>query len=143
MPHCPRLSCDDIPNYAEVLARFCHEVEQTGTIPYDRLRDYPSMLFGLETAWQSLHAHPSTLLFDTPFSRGEQGIPINGLVWMGTYEEMEQRVEEKAPARLPMRQAEDRRHRLRRQTLTRQENPRALRAPRRRAARRCQWSLPL
>ncbi len=91
----PKLSCDDIPNYAEVLARFCHEVEQTGTIPFDRLRDYPSMLFGLETAWQSLHARPSTLLYDTPFSRGEQGIPINGLVWMGTYEEMEQRVEEK------------------------------------------------
>ena len=91
----PKLSCDDIPNYAEVLARFCQEVEQTGAIPYDRLRDYPSMLFGLETAWQSLHAHPSHLLFDTPFSRGEQGIPINGLVWMGTYEEMEQRVEEK------------------------------------------------
>lgn len=34
-------------------------------------------------------------LFDTPFSRGEEGIPINGLVWMGTYNEMQQRIEEK------------------------------------------------
>jgi L-alanine-DL-glutamate epimerase-like enolase superfamily enzyme len=34
-------------------------------------------------------------LFDTPFSRGEVGIPINGLVWMGTFEEMSQRIEQK------------------------------------------------
>jgi L-alanine-DL-glutamate epimerase-like enolase superfamily enzyme len=57
------------------------------------MRPYPSMLFGLETALLSLERHPN--LIDTPFSRGEVGIPINGLVWMGSYEEMEQRLEEK------------------------------------------------
>ena len=45
----PQLSCDDIPNYAEVLRRFCDEVEHTGVIPYEALRPYPSMLFGLES----------------------------------------------------------------------------------------------
>ena len=35
------------------------------------------------------------LLFDTAFSRGEEGIPINGLVWMGSYDEMLQRMEQK------------------------------------------------
>ena len=45
----PQLSCDDIPNYAEVLRRFCDEVERTGVIPYEALRPYPSMLFGLES----------------------------------------------------------------------------------------------
>ena len=88
----PQLSCDDIPEYGDVLRRFCDEVERTGEIPYEDLRDYPSMLFGLETAMRSLH---STLLFDTPFSRGEAGIPINGLVWMGNYDEMLSRLEEK------------------------------------------------
>ena len=82
----PQLSCDDIPNYAEVLARFCREVEKTGEIPYEAMRDYPSMLFGLETAFAR---------FNTAFSRGEVGIPINGLVWMGTFDEMQQRIEEK------------------------------------------------
>ena len=53
----PQLSCDDIPNYADVLRRFCDVVEQTGEIPYDDLRDYPSMLFGLETAWHSFSSH--------------------------------------------------------------------------------------
>jgi len=88
----PQLSCDDIPDYAEVLRGFCDQVEQTGEIPYEALRDYPSMLFGLETAMQTLHL---PLLFDTAFSRGEVGIPINGLVWMGSYEEMLQRMEQK------------------------------------------------
>ena len=82
----PNLSCDDIPNYGEVLRRFCDEVERTGEIPYDDMRDYPSMLFGLETAMTR---------FDNAFSRGEVGIPINGLVWMGTFDEMRQRIEQK------------------------------------------------
>ena len=82
----PQLSCDDIPNYEEVLRHFCDEVEQTGEIPYEAMRDYPSMLFGLETAFTN---------FDTAFSRGEVGIPINGLVWMGSFEEMNQRIEQK------------------------------------------------
>ena len=86
----PQLSCDDIPNYADVLRHFCDDVERTGAIDYDAMRDYPSMLFGLETAMMK-----SPVLFDTPFSRGEEGIPINGLVWMGTFDEMRQRIEQK------------------------------------------------
>ena len=89
----PLLSCDDIPNYTEVLRSFCDIVEQTDEIPYEDLRDYPSMLFGLETALLDLRN--GAKLFDTPFSRGECGIPINGLVWMGSYDEMQQRIEEK------------------------------------------------
>ncbi len=90
----PDLSCDALPPhiYKDVLRGFCDQVEQTGTIPYDDLRPYPSMLFGLETALLSMH-HDA--LFDTPFTRGEEGIPINGLVWMGNYDEMLQRMEQK------------------------------------------------
>ncbi len=82
----PQLSCDDIPNYAEVLRRFCDEVERTGVIPYEALRPYPSMLFGLES------------LVPTPNPQTPTSIPINGLVWMGTFEEMHQRIEEKLAA---------------------------------------------
>jgi len=94
----PQLSCDDIPNYVEVLRRFCDEVEQTGEIDAEAMRDYPSMLFGLETALLDVRCKKEEgrdLLFDNAFSRGEVGIPINGLVWMGTFEEMQQRIEEK------------------------------------------------
>ena len=82
----PQLSCDDIPNYAEVLRSFCDEVERTGEIPYEALRPYPSMLFGLES------------IEPTPCPQTPTSIPINGLVWMGTFEEMHQRIEEKLAA---------------------------------------------
>ena len=94
----PKLSCDDLPNYEQVLRRFCDDVERTGEIDSEALRDYPSMLFGLETAlldMESKKAGGGGMLFDTAFSRGEVGIPINGLVWMGTFDEMSQRIEQK------------------------------------------------
>ena len=133
----PQLSCDDIPNYAEVLRRFCDEVERTGVIPYEALRPYPSMLFGLESlvptpiqpsvangvfAPLGGAAATSVAALKTPVARGEGSldtlspaktnqaplpsggvgggfcIPINGLVWMGTFEEMHQRIEEKLAA---------------------------------------------
>ena len=79
----PDLSCDAIPEYGRILEQVCRLVEQMGQIPYDMLRPYPSILFGLETAFAQFRAGGSPAFFDTPFSRGEEGIPINGLVWMG------------------------------------------------------------
>lgn len=91
----PDLSCDALPDeeYEVRLSQFCASLCQSGVLEYDSLRDYPSMLFGLETALLSLQN--GDCLFDTAFSRGEVGIPINGLVWMGNHEEMLQRMEEK------------------------------------------------
>ena len=91
----PDLSCDAMNDeaYGKILRERCETVRRTGEIPYDDLRDYPSMLFGIETAWLSLKN--GDRLFDTKFSRGEVGIPINGLVWMGNYDEMLQRMEDK------------------------------------------------
>ena len=89
----PDLSCDARPDYGEVLEGFCQSLCETGEIDYEALRTYPSMLFGLETAL--LNLQQGGQLFDTAFSRGEVGIPINGLVWMGSYDEMLKRMEEK------------------------------------------------
>lgn len=99
----PDLSCDAMSDeaYEAKLNHFCQDLCQTGAIDEDAMRDYPSMLFGLETALLDLQNKlliPNSkfsILFDTPFSRGEEGIPINGLVWMGNHEEMLQRLEEK------------------------------------------------
>ena len=109
----PDLSCDAMEDdeYRSILNRVCAEFcqrqesqrgqtpcnplrySQMGQSPCDSWRQYPSMLFGLETAW--LNMTNGDRLFDTAFSRGEVGIPINGLVWMGSYEEMLKRMEEK------------------------------------------------
>ena len=93
----PDLSCDALPDetYEAKLHQFCQALCETGELDDDALRPYPSMRFGLETALLSLLTSHFPLLFDTPFSRGEEGIPINGLVWMGNYDEMLQRMEEK------------------------------------------------
>lgn len=93
----PRLSCDDLPNYRQLLQEACDDVARTGRLDAERLRPYPSILFGLETAMLHLQRR-QTVLFDTPFGRGEEGIPINGLVWMGSHDEMLQRIEEKMKA---------------------------------------------
>ena len=126
----PDLSCDAKPEYEMTLRQVCQMVEQMGRIPYDMIRAYPSITFGLETAFASFFdaakkfleivpaegassssemlkqkgvSVPAGMenlvdLFDSPFGRGEEGITINGLVWMGTYEEMLARLEEKLQA---------------------------------------------
>lgn len=111
----PDLSCDAKPEYEQTLRQICQMVEQMGRIPFDMIRAYPSITFGLETAFADffrqkklkkngvegdlgeIPAWASSLssLYDTPFARGEEGIIINGLVWMGSYDEMYERLEKK------------------------------------------------
>jgi L-alanine-DL-glutamate epimerase-like enolase superfamily enzyme len=93
----PDLSCDASPQYESMLRGFCRNFEEKGQIDYEALRPFPSILFGLETALRHYQVG-SLALFDTPFSRGERGIKINGLIWMGDYATMLQRVEEKMQA---------------------------------------------
>jgi o-succinylbenzoate synthase len=88
------LSCDCVPDYEDVLSEACEEASETGCVPYERYRDYPSVLFGIETMMQHLSCK-SAALWNTAFSRGEQGIAINGLIWMGSKEEMMSRIEQK------------------------------------------------
>ncbi len=90
----PDLSCDATPEYEHTLEAVCRQFELTGKISYPMLQPYPSILFGLETALLSFERQ-NPMLFDTPFGRGEEGIPINGLVWMGSFDEMMTRLEEK------------------------------------------------
>lgn len=93
----PQLSCDDILHYAETLQRLCSEVECTGEIDYAVWCNYPSMVFGIEMALRHLSTG-SYALWNTPFSRGEQGICINGLIWMGDYEWMFEQIKQKIEA---------------------------------------------
>ena len=93
----PGLSCDALPGYEYILADICRKFQQDGCIDEEELRPYPSILFGFETALAQMEAR-SFSLFDTSFSQGEKGIPINGLVWMGSYAEMLSRIEEKLTA---------------------------------------------
>ena len=61
----------------------------------DLLVDFPSILFGLETALFDLKNGGKRIIFDNSFSRGERRIPINGLIWMGYQEFMLEQIEQK------------------------------------------------
>lgn len=86
------LSSDDRPDYEAKLASVCSDLEH-GVIP--DLTHWPSLRFGLETALQALNGQSPFSVFPTPWSRGESRITINGLVWMGSAQEMKHRVREK------------------------------------------------
>ena len=94
----PALSCDDLPDYEDILKRFCRQVEkEQGMWDKDVLCQYPSILFGLETVIWHFFAG-SWALSDTAFSRGEVGIQINGLIWMGDFDHMLSQIEKKMEA---------------------------------------------
>lgn len=56
---------------------------------------YPSIQFGMETALSDLETGSSHIFSDNAFTRGEKGIPINGLIWMGEPGFMKQQIREK------------------------------------------------
>lgn len=92
------LSCDYDDNYEQRLREVCAEVERTQNLDSNKWRHLPSMLFGLQTAFRSAAgslAGNYLKLYPSDFTQGKRGIPINGLVWMGSYEQMCQRMEEK------------------------------------------------
>ncbi len=62
------------------------------------LEEIPSVRFGLETAWLDLKNEGKCQLFPSEFTSGEKGIPINGLIWMGEAEKMQQQIKEKLDA---------------------------------------------
>ncbi len=89
------LSIDAVPHFEYKLQEVMQQI-MAGHPPHVfELHDWPSIRFGLETAWLDLNARKPFHLFDNAFSRGESGIPINGLVWMAEPENMLQQVEDK------------------------------------------------
>lgn len=78
------LSADDVPDYESLLSRAC---SAPAVLPAES-----SIRFGLESALASAGLSP---VADSAFLRGEEGIPINGLIWMGDKVEMRRRIDEK------------------------------------------------
>ena len=100
----PALSCDDVPEYEDVLQETCRRLEENAKeflenpmMFLEGLEAYPSIRFGVETALAHYQAR-SLQFWHTPFSKGKEGIPINGLIWMGNFDEMYHRIEEKMKA---------------------------------------------
>ena len=82
----PDLSCDrEAYTMMSDVARLINEALASDDYA-EYLRPYPALLFALESAMYDMTKSP--VLYDTPFALCEEGIPTNGLVWMGSYDEM-------------------------------------------------------
>lgn len=89
------LSADDRPDYEEKLQWVCANIHLGKEQLWEALLEFPSIQFGVETAFQSLASENPFLLFPSDFTTGQKNIDINGLVWMGDEAFMKQQIEEK------------------------------------------------
>jgi O-succinylbenzoate synthase len=99
------LSIDPLPSYVDQLKksveRWLGLLESVSGLNDPRIvdllqenSDYPSIQFGLEQLTLSYLSNTSPFhLFDSPFSRGESSISINGLIWMGDANFMKAQIE--------------------------------------------------
>lgn len=98
------LSADDRANYEEKLQWVCDNIDLGVQELWDQLREWPSIQFGLEQAYQSLSFNRNKDipydpynpdLFESAFKNGEKGMQINGLIWMGDVDFMREQIQEK------------------------------------------------
>lgn len=98
------LSIDFRPDFAEKLLSICeafnaHNYTKPASLHHwlkeQNLQEWPAIKFGLETAFLDFETGGKKQLFNTGFTRGEAGIPINGLVWMGDEAFMQNQIEQK------------------------------------------------
>jgi len=92
----PGLSPDfiDFESYENKLNEVCLNLEKFIS-NFDLLNEFPSILFGLETALLDLQNGGKQIIFNNSFSSGDRRIPINGLIWMGDADFMQEQIEQK------------------------------------------------
>lgn len=89
------LSVDDRPDYEERLKWACEFINLGKENLVSELVEFPSIQFGLETAFKSLESADEFTLFPSAFTKEFDSIPINGLVWMGDESFMRQQIKDK------------------------------------------------
>ncbi|HEY9116022.1 MAG TPA: o-succinylbenzoate synthase [Bacteroidales bacterium] len=86
------LSIDDRPDFEIKLEEVCKNIENFQLYLDSGLNDFPAIRFGLEMALLDLKTGGNRVLFSSDFTSGKVGIPINGLIWMGSFLEMKEQI---------------------------------------------------
>lgn len=89
------LSIDDRPDFETKLKWVCDNIAIGEEALVEELVEFPSIQFGIETAFKSLASTDPFQIFSSEFSLGNKAIPINGLVWMGDKAFMKKQISEK------------------------------------------------
>ncbi|MEK6450578.1 MULTISPECIES: o-succinylbenzoate synthase [unclassified Myroides] len=89
------LSFDDRPDYEDKLKWVVQNIHLGKEALWNELLEWPSIQFGIEQAFLSLESNNPYILFPSKFTKGEDSIPINGLIWMGEEAFMKEQIDEK------------------------------------------------
>ncbi|HUH26768.1 MAG TPA: o-succinylbenzoate synthase [Gelidibacter sp.] len=92
------LSIDDRPDFEKKLQWACQHIHFGLEALVAELVEMPSIQFGLEMAFLDLENKNAFELFPSKFTKGEDAIPINGLIWMGSEAYMRDQIKEKIEA---------------------------------------------
>jgi L-alanine-DL-glutamate epimerase-like enolase superfamily enzyme len=91
----PGLSYDGDKGIDEKIKEVVGAINVHGKLEHLNLTQWPSVKFGIETAWLDLLNGGKRHIFPSSFLDGFDGIPINGLIWMGDPTYMSKQVEAK------------------------------------------------
>lgn len=83
--------------YEKVIKSVVKDVDSF-SLNIEELKEFPSIFFGLEMALLDLQNGGKGVFYNTEFTKGNQSLPINGLIWMGEEEFMKSQIEEKLEA---------------------------------------------
>lgn len=89
------LSVDDRPDYEATLRWTCQNIFLGLEVLLHKLKEFPSIQFGLEMAFKSLKSNNPFELFLSEFTNATDNIPINGLIWMGSEDFMKSQIKAK------------------------------------------------
>ncbi len=89
------LSIDDYGSIESTLQWLCDHINFEKEVLFDKIKDYPAIIFALEQAFLSLAGDHPFELFPSDFTKNQAPITINGLVWMGDYASMKKQIAEK------------------------------------------------
>ncbi|SUZ79658.1 uncharacterized protein METZ01_LOCUS32512 [marine metagenome] len=91
----PGLSPDPASKFELKLKEVCKNIH----LGFDKLSEdlikFPSILFGLETAFRSFYCENPFVFSKSKLTTGQDGISINGLIWMGDKSFMKRQIKNK------------------------------------------------
>jgi o-succinylbenzoate synthase len=89
------LSRDNLEDIEEAMQKVCDCINEWESIYDSVYLRHPAICFAVESALLDLKNGGNKMLFENNFSKGKAGIPINGLIWMGTKEFMMEQLKQK------------------------------------------------
>lgn len=87
------LSSDDREGYEEKLLEVCNRLPSEKEKILADLIEWPSIAFGVETLLRDWKNGCRRIIFPEAFSGNTFSVPVNGLIWMGTEDEMLTRID--------------------------------------------------